>query len=322
MHCRRALVVICALASSGAGAEAQDPETKLAVRKFAADAADAPKFERGAPEDVLVAEGFESERPAITVQTYFKGLDPKTEIYARTFDRAEVFRGKASLRVDVPKGEHNAVQVIDYRIPEGADRLFLRTCLRFPKGFQVAPSCELKLIGLTAEPPPERKNAAHRAGEKPNGTDYFSARLGIGRDHRFQMFTYHPEQIGGYADHIDLAADVPWGKWVCLELEVRANTVEKATPELLRKDPAAASLVRGDYVVREDGAIRVWIDGRTRAEARNVRFRHVPDLKLRRAGSFPYFGGAGERNASPQAQTFLVDDFAVSRSYLGPPPKE
>ena len=315
----RASVVVVLIAACGAVAAAQTPATNLDVRLFAADAKDAPKPERSEAKDVLVEEGFEQLKPAITVQTYFKGLDPKTEVYARTFDPAEVFRGKASLRVDVPKGEHNAVQVIDSRIDDGADRLFLRTCLRFPEGFQVAPSCELKLIGLTAAPPPERKDASHRAGEKPDGTDYFSARLGIGRDHRFQLFTYHPAQVGGYADHIDLGVDVPWGKWTCLELELKANTVEKATPELLKKDPAAKALVRGDYVVREDGAIRAWIDGRLRVEARRVRFRHGPDLKIRRAGSFPYFGGAGERNASPRAQSFWVDDFAVSRSYLGPP---
>ena len=312
------LIGTCCFAQTGS----QSPATKLDVRLFAADAKDAPPPERAAPKEAMVEEGFEKPKPAITVQTYFKGLDPKTEVYARTFDPREVFRGKASLRVDVPKGEHNAVQVIDYAVKDGADRLFLRTCLRFPETFRVEPSCELKLIGLTAAPPPERKAAAdHKAGDRPDGTDYFSARFAIGRDHRFQLLTYHPEQVGGYADHIDLGAPVVWGKWVCLELEVRANTVEPATKELLAKRPALKSLVRGDHVVHEDGAIRCWIDGRLRAEARNVRFRHVPDLKIRRAGSFPYFGGAGERNTSPQAQTFWVDDFAVSPSYLGPPTK-
>ena len=301
---------------------AQTPATKLDVRLFAADAKDAPKPARPVAQDALVEEGFENPKPAITVQTYFKGLDPKTEVYARTTDPREVFRGKASLRVEVPKGEHNAVQVIDYAVKEGADRLFLRTCLRFPETFRVEPSCELKLIGLSAAPPPERKTAAdHKAGDRPDGTDYYSARLAIGRDHRFQLLTYHPEQVGGYADHIDLGQPVVWGTWVCLELELQANTVEPATPELLAKRPELKKLVRGDQVVHEDGAIRCWIDGRLRAEARNVRFRHVPDLKIRRAGSFPYFGGAGERNTSPQAQIFWVDDFAVSRSHLGVPAK-
>jgi hypothetical protein len=195
----------------------------------------------------------------------------------------------------------------------------MRTCLYFQEGFQVAPSCEIKLIGYTGQRP---SLTGGKAGQKADGTDYFTTRLAISRENMLEFLTYHPQQVGGYADHISTGVKMEWGRWYCFELELKANTVLKSTPELLAQKKEYKERVRGDYVVLDDGAARCWVDGKLRAELRNVRFRNVPDLQIRRCGTFPYFGGAGERNASPKEQCFYVDDFAVSRSYLGPPKKD
>ena len=152
------------------------------------------------------------------------------------------------------------------------------------------------------------------------GTDGFTCRVLIGRNNTLPfLYTYHPLQRGGYGDHINTGVKIERGRWYCIELGLRVNTVLEATPELLAQKPElnkhSARPIRGSR-----GRLGAMLGGREAAGKNSWRsvFATFPDLQIRRCLAFPYFGGAGERNTSPKDQAFYVDEVAISRSYVGP----
>jgi len=299
-------------AAESAEQSARRTETELKVRRFPADTSQQVPAEMPDPEARLVHEGFETGTTAIRVGQYHQNTDP-----------AFVAVGRASLRVVCRKGEHNAESKIDFypldHAENGLDNAHIRGYLFFPKDFQIAPCNELKLFGCMARRPGPTDSSGG-AGVRVDGTDSFTCRVVIGRNDELQFYTYHPLQRGRYGDHISIGVKIERGRWYCIELQVRANTVLKATPELLKEKPEYQKLVRGDYVVLSDGLARCWVDGILRAELTDVRYRDIPELQIRRCGAFPYFGGAGAQNTSPKDQVFYLDDYVVSRSYIGPEP--
>ena len=88
------------------GSPVWSAETLLKVQRFPANAARTPAWGEADPSAILVREGFEKSELTIQVGRFTQNTDPK---YVRS--------GKASLRVDCPKGEHNATSKLDYSPP-------------------------------------------------------------------------------------------------------------------------------------------------------------------------------------------------------------
>lgn len=110
-------------------------------------------------------------------------------------------------------------------------------------------------------------------------------------------------QIGSYAYHADMQGtygDV-WNwpgallerdRWYCVEQYVRLN----------RPD-------------RNDGQLKVWIDGRPVFERRDLRLRTNGELRIEMAWIDVYHGGAA---VSPVDQHLYIDAMVLARKYIGP----
>lgn len=113
-------------------------------------------------------------------------------------------------------------------------------------------------------------------------------------------------QLATYAYHADMATAYGddwlwsynnWGllrnlRWYCIEQYVRLNTPGK-----------------------NDGVLKVWIDGRRTLDKRDIRFRDTEQLKIERVWMNVFHGGTA---TSHQDQHLYIDSVVVARQYIGP----
>ena len=81
-------------------------------------------------------------------------------------------------------------------------------------------------------------------------------------------------------------------RWYCIEQYVKLNTPGQ-----------------------RNGVFRAWVDGQRVIEKTDVRFRHVPKLKIERIWLNVYHGGVAP---APQDMSLFIDNMVVARQYIGP----
>ncbi len=112
--------------------------------------------------------------------------------------------------------------------------------------------------------------------------------------------------IGSYAYHADIEdssgdywawSEGPAGvlennRWYCIEQYVKLNTPGQ-----------------------RNGVFRAWVDGRRVIEKTDVRFRHVPKLKIEKIWLNIYHGGV---TPAPHDMSLYIDNVVIARQYIGP----
>ena len=182
----------------------------------------------------------------------------------------------------------------------GYDRLFIRFYVKFAKDFDSGGGMHwVGVAGFKAEDP--RSMLGH-AGQKPDGTDRFSASLdpvpvdGVDPPGKLAFYNYWPEMKrsadGRYWGNF-FFPDTPFyierEKWYCIEIMVKAN------------DPG-----------RKNGEQALWVDGDKIMHFDGFRWRDVDTLKLNFISMGLYIGYC-EKDC-----TYWIDDLVISTDYVGP----
>ncbi len=164
----------------------------------------------------------------------------------------------------------------------GAEHACLRYRLHFPDGFDFVKGG--KLPGLYGGEAPS-------GGTQATGDNGFSARFMWRRDGQGELYAYVVNQDTAYGASLGRGS---WhfasGDWVTVEQEIRLN------------DPD-----------RQDGLMRVWIDGEPRLEVSGVEFRDVQDAHIDGLMFSTFFGGTGESWRTPRDQYLDFADFKFYR---------
>jgi hypothetical protein len=209
-----------------------------------------------------------------------------------------VFGGSRSLVLQGSSGVHESAGSGEY-VPEVPvdDVAYFRLHYRLQDGFSMGTCNQLKLFGIRGGATIEDTYGG--AGTAPDGTDKFSALLGIHNAMDLHFYYYHPDQPGIYGENTDcdLGGTVftfSPGRWYCLELMLKANTAGQ-----------------------RDGALKAWVDDTLVGQVDNLRFRDAQGMKLRRFTVLSYFGGAGDQNTSPTDQQTFVDNVVISHQRVG-----
>lgn len=177
------------------------------------------------------------------------------------------------------------------------EELFFRYYLRLAKDWDPR-TADGKLPGLSGT-----YGRVGWGGRKTDGSEGWSLRGAFLRSfesgHPFAGYA----QIGSYAYHADMQGtygDV-WNwpgallerdRWYCIEQQVRLN------------QPG-----------RNDGVLKVWIDGRPVYARRDLRLRTNDRLRIEMAWIDVYHGGAA---VSPVDQHLFIDAMVLARRYIGP----
>jgi hypothetical protein len=132
---------------------------------------------------------------------------------------------------------------------------------------------------------------ANTGGKKPTG-DGWSARYMWGEGGNLSLYLYHFDQKTDYGDRIELKAKAIPGHWLQLEQVVTVNGSGK-----------------------ENGSIRVRIDGRLALDQKRLRLRGkvAPEVALVDQFLFSTFHGGGTRDWAPRRDSHArFDDFVLS----------
>jgi hypothetical protein len=141
------------------------------------------------------------------------------------------------------------------------------------------------------------------AGNKPDGTDFFSTSLEPWRDwHRnpapgeLMFYTYYPEMKrdpdGNFWGNSFKPKEkflIERGRWYCLEIMVKVNHPDKA-----------------------DGEQAFWVNGQLIGHFTGLKWRTVEDLKVNGFWMLLYI------HNNPQTNSVWYDDVVLARSYIGP----
>lgn len=211
--------------------------------------------------------------------------------------RVEVFAGEdayagRSLRVHYPQGGVGPADGgAQWQLVFTASHteLYCAYRLRFAPGFDFVKGG--KLPGLAG-------GAANTGGDKPTGSDGWSARMMWRADGEIVQYTYHVDQPTDYGEDMqwDLGGKrhfVP-GQWHRLEHRVVMNTP-------------------GEH----DGVLEGWLDGEQVFIREGLRFRDVDSFAVDLFYFSTFFGGSGDDWAPSQAEYVDFDEFIVATTPIG-----
>jgi hypothetical protein len=138
---------------------------------------------------------------------------------------------------------------------------------------------------------------ANTGGDKPNGSDGFSARMMWRGSGKVVQYLYHPDQPTTYGEDLDWALGgqriFEPGSWHRVEHRVVMNT------------PGMS-----------DGMVQAWFDGKLALDHQGVRFRDVSDFAIDIFYFSTFFGGSGASWAPPGDQYVTFDDFIIATTPL------
>lgn len=265
----------------------------------------AEKFERDVGiqkhPDVLFATGFNG----ITWRFEWSELSFRSNAETISEDSKNLFEplDGSALRVRFVKGSNFGLDLrynfAKKGIPE-PEEIYFRYYLRF--GDDWNPSIDGgKLPGIAG--------TYGRAGwgmRKTDGFNGWSLRGGFAARPPAVKSIAGLTSLVSYAYHADIqdnSGDLwDWGegatgllennRWYSVEQYVKLNSPEKS-----------------------DGVMRAWVDGNQVKEKTNVRFRHVPKLKIETIWMDVYHGGVG---VAPANMSLYIDNVVVARRYIGP----
>ncbi len=199
---------------------------------------------------------------------------------------AEARTGR-SLRVFYPKGTYGPRKggaqwsVI---LPGSYDELYCAYRIKFGTGFDFVKGG--KIPGL-------RGGKGNTGGNRPDGSDGWSARMMWRRGGKAVQYVYHPDQVGIYGE--SMAWDIGGqrifkpGLWYQVETRIVINTPKK-----------------------NDGIIEGWWNGEKVLSRNDVRFRDVPDFSIDKFYFSTFFGGSNASWSSTKDEYVYFDDFVIS----------
>jgi len=221
-------------------------------------------------------------------------------ISSDTSNKFTPFLGKA-MSSTIPKGKRMGLnQRLRFKdIGEvEPDRAYFRYYIRLANNWDQTVT-QGKLPGFAGT-----YNRAGWGSRKPNGTNGWSARGHFLKTVRANNKRLNP--IGSYVYHIDqhgyYGSAWTWSKgeggllknnrWYCIEQFVQLN------------DPD-----------QKNGELKAWVDGKLVFEQKGLRFRLSSELKIEEVWFNIYHGGTAN---SPKDQTVYIDNFVLSKKYIGP----
>jgi len=218
-------------------------------------------------------------------------------------DGAEAYQSGKSMRVTYPEGKFGS----------GDDRTGAQWKLEFDQGYE-AVEVEYRLKFGTdfnfvrgGKLPGLAGGAANSGGNKPNGTDGFSARMMWrtdgssgspleGDEANIVQYIYHPDQAGDFADDFrwDDGAAGDWKKfesnqWYHLRHRIALNTPGQ-----------------------NDGVVQAWLDGKMVLSVNDLRFRDVASLQIDQLYFSTFFGGGSDAWSTAKDEVAFFDDFRIT----------
>lgn len=217
-------------------------------------------------------------------------------------DDADAY-GTKSLVVTYPEGESNQGKS-QWRLDLQGDydELFLSYRIRFDEGFDFVRGG--KLPGLCG-------GACNTGGDKPTGTDGWSARMmwrtdGSGGSPTNRVtanlvqYAYHPDQPTQFGEDLrwDDGSPSVWkefesDRWYHLQHRVVMNT------------PGSP-----------DGIIQGWLDGEMVLDVQDIRFRDTDAFQIDTMYFSTFFGGSSAAWETTKEEQVYFDDFVVSTEFL------
>ncbi len=216
------------------------------------------------------------------------------------------FLGEKSLRVNYPKNglgpDETGLQfpVVLSNMTNLADsfyeELYLRYYVKFEEGFDFRRGG--KLPGLMGG----GDSWARSGGNQPNGNNGWTLRFMWVENGKLIVYAYVPKSANGkwgeelWGQGIDCSFTIQQGKWHCIEQYVNVGTPNK-----------------------DDGILKVWIDGEKKVEISDMRFWDVENNYGRIGGFyFSTFHGGNTPDWCPLNDSFVqFDGFILSKSRIG-----
>jgi hypothetical protein len=206
--------------------------------------------------------------------------------------------GGPFLRVSYPRGSASPTVHKGFGAPIGGanfyarlgmeprDSLHLRYSVRFPDGFDFVRGGKLPgLFGGTAV----------HGRHIPDGEDGLSTRYMWRKEGTGEIYAYLPTSIEHGTSPGRGTFRLRPGRWYSLERRVELNVPGK-----------------------DDGRIRVWVDGKLMLDVGGLVIRHDEALKIEGIFFSTFFGGGDPTWATPKATHADFARFAVSERYIGP----
>jgi len=219
-------------------------------------------------------------------------------------DSSEAFAGK-SLAVEYPAGMHRSANTgAQWQLHFDADyeEVTVEYRVKFKDGFDFVRGGKLPgLIGGTA----------NTGGNRPDGTDGFSARMHWRTDGsqsspldsdraNITQYLYHPDQPNTFGEDFrwDDSDSGQWelfesGRWYHLRHRVVINSVV-------------------DGVGQHDGIVQAWLDDTLVLDINNIRFRDVETFAIDGFYFSTFFGGSGDQWNTSKDEVAFFDDFRNS----------
>lgn len=252
---------------------------------------------------VIFADDFES---GTLDQKWDNLTEPDAMVY--TSGDEPVFAGTRALRITATAGENNGGSATKWFMP-GYDRVYARFAVRFAEDMGYVHH----FVHLMANRADDQWSAFGQAGNRPNGTDFFTTGIepwgnwgSYPAPGAWNFYTYWPDMQGA-PDGVNFWGNsfapatprIPeLGRWYNIEVLVEAN------------DPGAAN-----------GREAFWIDGELAGEFDGFEWRTDPDLKVNAFWLLFYVtGNEARQNDVEQTPVSRVwfDNVVVARDYIGP----
>lgn len=186
-------------------------------------------------------------------------------------------RGGAGFLAPLLRAPHNTASGTAAKPVEAA---CLSYRLRFPENFDFVKGG--KLPGLYGGDAPS-------GGEAADGSGGFSMRLMWRRGGALEAYAYVANSPTGEAASIGRGSAFAMpGRWASISIELRMNQPEK-----------------------DDGVLRLWVDGVQRIERRDLAYRRNADLGIDGLMFSSFFGGNDRSWATPREQYIDFADFRL-----------
>ncbi len=170
------------------------------------------------------------------------------------------------------------------------ETVYYRFYSMFESGYDIGGGIKGPGLGAVAKGRPGGK-----AGIKPQGSDRYSARVCFNKRLEPYVYYYHMDmgRWGSNANqNIGTKISLVPGTWYCIEMMLKPNSPDK-----------------------QDGELKLWINGRLKMHTTNIRWRTVSELQTNWVNHSAYFGGNW---TSPKDQTRYEDNMVVANAYIGP----
>jgi len=171
------------------------------------------------------------------------------------------------------------------RFPGSHDEVYLAYWVKFGAGFDFVRGGKLPgLVGGTA----------NTGGDKPDGTDGWSARMMWREAGAVVQYVYHPDQPGIYGE------DMPWNHGAGGQRFFAPGVWHRVVHRVVMNTPG-----------QNDGMIEGWFDGELAFREPGIRFRDVNSFAIDELYFSTFFGGGSQDWASTADETLSFDDFVI-----------